>query len=471
MSAFFDEDDAMSALSVADTQTQSELSTEAGDEVDAAAPIRNGPPPVRPGNRKRDRDGNVVPTGERGEGDCKKRFNEFSFVINCPDQVNEGDWMAMAEPFLIRTTLPPSGRRKVSTPRVEHYIWQWERGTTGRLHVQGVMRLLERQYMTSITNADPARQDRTIFDFRMSPKGPNGKAPYAHIDPIRTDYITACEYTEKTGLGGRVPGTELHEWGEMPAVTNNAGVRTDLADAMKDVHAGRSLEQMRQGHANVLARATPFINLVRTDYLKAKAMKCRAPVVTILWGPTGTGKTRRVMHEARCLYPDLGISSVYMVEPGKFFCGLDGQPVMLFDEACPDIFKACGLSLGLLLRRIDRYPQQLEVKNGTTWRTARHIYFTSNIHPDRWFPGAEPEHKLAFLRRVNNIIHMDVPWTPDGGWLDVIDDSDDDAPPPSQPTSQPPATMPRHGSIAPEPEADDDPINNMPAGQEWGHWQ
>lgn len=109
------------------------------------------------------------------------------------------------------------------------------------------------------------------------------------------------------------------------------------------------------------------------------------------WGDAGTGKSRRAWEEATFdAYPKDPLS--------KFWCGYRGHPHVVIDE-----FRG-GISVGHLLRWLDRYPVVIDTKGGATSLKATRIWITSNVNPDDWYPDANEETKAAIRRRMT-IVH------------------------------------------------------------------
>lgn len=115
--------------------------------------------------------------------------------------------------------------------------------------------------------------------------------------------------------------------------------------------------------------------------------------VTVFWGPTGTGKTRRAW--------ELGGLDAYPKIPNtKFWDGYQGQKVVIIDEFRGDV------SMSNLLRWFDRYPVLVEIKGGSTILCAEVIYITSNLSPREWYRDLDEATVDALLRR------LDVVWVP-----------------------------------------------------------
>jgi len=92
--------------------------------------------------------------------------------------------------------------------------------------------------------------------------------------------------------------------------------------------------------------------------------------VHVLYGPTGTGKSRWCMDE----YP-----GAYWKQRSKWWDGYFKHDVVIVDEYYG------WLPFDLLLRLCDRYPLLVESKGGQLQFVAKTICFTTNKHPDLWY--------------------------------------------------------------------------------------
>lgn len=109
--------------------------------------------------------------------------------------------------------------------------------------------------------------------------------------------------------------------------------------------------------------------------------------VSVFWGRTGTGKSRRAWEEA-------GMDAFPKDPLSKFWDGYRGHRHVVFDE-----FRGT-ISISHILRWFDRYPVIVEVKGGSVVFSATKIWITSNLDPRLWYPDIDQETQEALLRRL-----------------------------------------------------------------------
>lgn len=112
--------------------------------------------------------------------------------------------------------------------------------------------------------------------------------------------------------------------------------------------------------------------------------------VTVIQGPTGTGKSRHCKEQ----YP-----GAYWKQRSNWWDGYEGQETVIIDEFYG------WLPFDLLLRICDRYPLLVETKGGQVNFTAKNIIITSNTVPERWYKNV---YFKSFARRVTKWIIMPV---------------------------------------------------------------
>jgi len=122
-------------------------------------------------------------------------------------------------------------------------------------------------------------------------------------------------------------------------------------------------------------------------------------VVHVFWGPTGTGKSRRAWDEATL--------DAYPKDPRtKFWDGYNGQRNVVIDE-----FRG-GIDISHLLRWLDRYPVNVEIKGSSVCLKAEEMWITSNLSPESWYPELDIDTKAALARRMT-VEHMAVAYYDD----------------------------------------------------------
>lgn len=117
------------------------------------------------------------------------------------------------------------------------------------------------------------------------------------------------------------------------------------------------------------------------------------PVVICYYGPTQTGKTYR------CHMENPGVHEVQL---SNKFINYSGQEKVLFDEFDKDPWP-----FGLTLKLLDRFPFQINIKNGYSWWEPTHIFLTASTHPREWFlckPDYREEYWPQLERRFTSII-------------------------------------------------------------------
>lgn len=119
--------------------------------------------------------------------------------------------------------------------------------------------------------------------------------------------------------------------------------------------------------------------------------------VTVIWGPTGTGKTREVW-ERECGPDTYDEDKLYVVADKYWWDGYNGQEAVLFDEFVGET------PIEWILKVTDRYPMRAPIKGGFVPLKIKRVYFTSNKSPMEWWPQASPQQLDAFFRRVTEEI-------------------------------------------------------------------
>jgi len=244
--------------------------------------------------------------------------------------------------------------------RVSYLVWGREKGERGTPHLQGFISFALKVRWSTIKEALGVR---------------------CHIELARGTPQEASAYCKKDG--------DFEEAGSLPL---GRGERSDLDSLARSIAGGASLREIQETFGGAYLR---YRRAVRDEIAERVPPRDFQPTIKILWGPTGTGKTRSV-------YDFHNIEKIYKHDGGDWFDGYDGHDVVLFDDYSGSDFK-----LTYLLKLCDRYPMRVPVKGSFVQFRPRVIYFTSNLDPAEWYLNAKQVHRDAFFRRVSEIIHMD----------------------------------------------------------------
>lgn len=239
----------------------------------------------------------------------------------------------------------------------KHYcMYQIERGEQGTVHIQA-------------------------FIYYTNPRvWPKSKYPSAHIEVARN--IDQCiKYCSKEDT--RVEGP--FEIVNCPKPEQ--GRRRDLETIAKSIMEGTTLP------AIAIEDPVTYIRYFRGLQALAnihKPHRSGPPITIWLWGLAGAGKTKYVFDHH---------TSVYVKDQTQWWDGYNHEETIViddFDGKWP--FRD-------LLRLLDRYPYQGQVKGGYVKITSPNIYITCEYHPRDIFEGNDNTYNQV-SRRLNKIIRV-----------------------------------------------------------------
>lgn len=127
--------------------------------------------------------------------------------------------------------------------------------------------------------------------------------------------------------------------------------------------------------AGIRIRNYSSLRSIGSDFQRPVSVSRR---VVVLWGATGTGKSRRAWDEA-------GEDAYAKCPRTKFWDGYSSERAIVIDE-----FRG-GIDVSHLLRWFDRYPVRVEIKGSTRPFLGESIWITSNIHPREWYPELDEQ--------------------------------------------------------------------------------
>jgi len=235
--------------------------------------------------------------------------------------------------------------------------------TTGRHHAQGVLALKQAARMSRVKQL---LRSETV-----------------HLEVCK-DLQAAIKYCQKEET--RAPGSSPVILGQQGSAQ---GSRSDVHRAVDLIRGGAGLREVAEQCPVVYCKLYKGLTALAsaTKRPRQKEKKC-----ALLWGETGTGKTR--------LAYDLFGDDLYRVACIKngWFDNYDGEKAALLDECGP------GMMHWNKLKEItDRYPLKVAVKGGFVTWDPEVIILTSNCHLELWYQdvkGMNPMDFRAIQRRI-----------------------------------------------------------------------
>lgn len=219
--------------------------------------------------------------------------------------------------------------------------------------------------------------------------------PAVHIEKRRGTAQQAADYCKKDR--SRASGGETVEFGSL----SRPGTRSDITYMVDLIKEGKSNLDLIERVPGSFCRYFKGVDRIRMELDSKEARAWRDLQVHVLYGETGTGKTRYV-------YANYPIESIYKLDVANnlWWDGYHGENVLLIDDFYG------WIKYGQLLNVLDGYPFRCEVKGGFCWAKWTIVYLTSNRHPSTWFKqmGLTP----ALARRITDMQRCDSP----DSWVD-----------------------------------------------------
>nr|WAE42501.1 MAG: replication associated protein [Cressdnaviricota sp.] len=250
---------------------------------------------------------------------------------------------------------------------IRYCVWQHEK--VERLHIQGYVELTKPQRLVAVK--------RLL------------KCDTVHLEERRGTREQARAYCMKAE--SRVDGPwEFGEW-----TGGGQGKRNDLADACKVMMEG-GLDALIDAHPTSYVKYSRGLKELLFHQEQKKAKTNRTLSVIVLWGPTGSGKTRTAMEIARTgnswFKLDMAANGTNL-----WWDGYSGESTLIMDDFYG------WIPHGKLLNLLDIYPLRLDVKGSHTWACWTTVIITSNKPPEEWYEkNWEP-----LERRIHHTIHVD----------------------------------------------------------------
>lgn len=266
---------------------------------------------------------------------------------------------------------PNSGELEAlrSSLAIKYCCWQTERGATGTEHLQGYVEFIRPFRIKGAKRALGC--DRYHLEPRMGTrdqaiaycsKAATRVGPFEEVNP------------ENRGLAqGTIPELRV--------------VARRIADGEMDIR------EVGSEYPHIFVRH--FRGLERLYELTRAVPTRNAPMVCIVWGPTGTGKSHYINAEA-------GPNAFWLTRPqngSEYMLGYEDEENIVIDEFYG------WIRFGFLLRLLDKFKLIVNTQGGRKEWKAKKIWMASNKPWRLWYPGVE---ELAPLeRRITKVIHMD----------------------------------------------------------------
>lgn len=182
------------------------------------------------------------------------------------------------------------------------------------------------------------------------------------------------------------------------------GVRTDLEEAAAIMlESGEAA--VAEAYPSQYIRYHGGFRALKRAKLTSRGLDDQAPVVTWLFGDTGTGKTKYVYDECKAN----GWSLFVAHDTAKWWDGYLQQDAVLIDD-----MRNSWCRFADLLKILDRYPRDVEVKGGFVPFKSANIFITSQYPPDAVYnsESRSGEDIRQLLRRCTNIVEKRWATTP-----------------------------------------------------------
>lgn len=260
--------------------------------------------------------------------------------------------------FTVNNYVEDSLDRLKEDKHCQYVIAGCEVGAEGTQHLQGYVQFNDKMRFTAV----------------------KALMPTAHIEVAIASDLSNYNYCTKDGNLFLEHGTRKKQ-----------GKRNDIHSACAMIDEGCNMREVATLNPVVYVKYNRGLEKYKAIMLDPRT---EAPEVTVLYGPTGSGKSKT----ARGLL--LEDPYIWGPEQEKWFDGYEGQQETIFEE-----FRG-QLPLGMMLRLLDRYDCRVQTKGGTIQFVSTKIVITSPTHPREWYCTlfSDGEDKLAqLLRRITEI--------------------------------------------------------------------
>jgi hypothetical protein len=283
--------------------------------------------------------------------------------------------------FTINNPIPEEYPEEAWTlTNLKTVVYQMEMGEEGTVHLQGYVEL---------------RTPRLLAWLKLHL---NGRAHWEKRRGTRRQAVEYCVKEDSRLLPGKLWTSLKQSWEDIPPNVsdswwNSMGLVLKTTDTGKSSNSSNLSEvqtKLSENSSSIEEVADEYFDLWVRYYrafekyvtLKTEPRSWETEV-HVLFGPTGTGKSKWCMDN----YPD-----AYWKQRSKWWDNYFKHETVIIDEFYG------WLPFDLLLRLLDRYPMQVESKGGQLQFVARKICITTNKLPHSWYTDC---YFPALARRVN----------------------------------------------------------------------
>lgn len=248
---------------------------------------------------------------------------------------------------------------------MDYIVFQHEVGAAGATpHIQGYVRFKIRKALSAA---------KALI------------ADTAHMEIARGSEEQNRAYCTKADT--RMPDTEFHEAGHYDGTKGQQGSRTDIAAVATALAQGQSLK--------TVALQNPAVFMKYPSGMQALSLLAQSPPlirdvhVTVLWGPTGTGKSHRAMTS----FPD-----AYVVRYSGARSPWDqynNETTVIFEE-----FDPADVPPHQLNSLLDKWKLTLPCRYNNKFAYYTHVIILTNVDPAHWYPMFPQLQRDALLRRL-----------------------------------------------------------------------
>lgn len=245
---------------------------------------------------------------------------------------------------------------------MDYLVYGLEVGEAGTPHVQGYVRFKNRKRLNTVKN---------IFE-----------RADMHLEPAKGTEQQNKTYCIKDG--------QFVEFGSYDPSVGTQGNRTDLAAIHTMIQTGATLAAIAAAFPADYIRYHGGIQALREVVAPLPPLE-RDVRVTVLWGPTGVGKT----HRTRMDFPD-----IFSVEPGRDpWGGYQAQDAVVFDE-----FDYSRWTITSMNKYLDKWRLEVDARYHNKYAMWTRVVICANSSPLLWYVSEDGPLREALRRRLSTVI-------------------------------------------------------------------